>query len=81
MFVQDAEVQRLNTLVVQYCKIRKKRRQMVSINQAETAIREVMPNLPVSGEAFELIIAACAAEHGLAILFDGNGSYGPQERN
>ncbi|MER9937979.1 hypothetical protein [Mesorhizobium sp. M0088] len=76
MFTDDVAVRRLKILVQQYVETRKKRHDVISTAKAGTAIREVMPSCPLSGKAFDDLIAACAIEHGLAVLFDNPGTSG-----
>ncbi|MCF6126985.1 MULTISPECIES: hypothetical protein [Mesorhizobium] len=78
MFTDDVAVRRLKILVQQYVETRKKRHDVISTAKAGTAIREVMPSCPLSGKAFDDLIAACAIEHGLAVLFDNPGTSGTE---
>ncbi|WP_246683152.1 hypothetical protein [Mesorhizobium sp. B2-1-3A] len=78
MFTDDVAVRRLKTLVEQYVETRKKRHDVVSTAKAGAAIREVMPSCPLSGKAFDDLIAACAIEHGLGVLFDNPGTAGTE---
>ncbi|TIM29160.1 MAG: hypothetical protein E5Y61_21745 [Mesorhizobium sp.] len=70
MFADEIAARRLKTLVDHYMETRKRRHDVVSTSRAETAIRYVLPNCPVSGKALDDMIAACAVEHGLGVLFD-----------
>ncbi|MER9627098.1 MULTISPECIES: hypothetical protein [unclassified Mesorhizobium] len=70
MVVDEIAARRLNILLEQYMETRKRRHDAVSTAAAEIAIRAVMPNCPVSGKALDDMIAACAFEHGLGVLFD-----------
>ncbi|MGX7877401.1 hypothetical protein ACVDG5_036535 [Mesorhizobium sp. ORM6] len=78
MFTDDVAMRRLKNLVEQYVETRKRRHDVVSTAKAGAAIREVMPNCPLSGKAFDDLIAACAIEHGLEVLFDNQGTSGAE---
>jgi hypothetical protein len=51
--------------------VKKKRSSMVSVRQAEKAIRAGMPDCPLNGKAFDTLVAAKALAHGLAVAFEG----------
>ncbi|MER8395834.1 hypothetical protein [Mesorhizobium sp. M0213] len=70
MVVDEIAARRLKILIEQYIETRKRRHDEVSTAAAEMAITAVMPNCPVSGKALDDMIAACAFEHGLGVLFD-----------
>ena len=59
MFTDDVAVRRPKILVEQYVETRKKRHDVVSTARAGAAIR---PSCPLSGKAFDDLIAACAIE-------------------
>ncbi|MER8810890.1 hypothetical protein [Mesorhizobium australicum] len=70
MFVDEAATRRLKMLVEQYVETRRRRHDVISTSTAEAAIREVLPNCPISGKAFDELIAASAITHGLGVRFD-----------
>ncbi|MER8766644.1 hypothetical protein [Mesorhizobium sp. M0968] len=70
MFADQIARRRLKMLVEQYVETRKKRHDVISTSTAESAIREVLPNCPISGKAFDDLIAASAVAHGLGVWFD-----------
>lgn len=74
MLADDVAMRRLKILVEQYVEARKKRHDVISTAKAGMAIREVMPMCPISGKAFDDLIAVCAIEHGLGVLFDSTGT-------
>jgi hypothetical protein len=74
MLADDVTLRRLKILVEQYVETRKKRHDVISTARASMAIREVMPFCPIAGKALDDLIAACAIEHGLGVLFDNLAS-------
>ncbi|ARP68217.1 hypothetical protein A9K65_032955 (plasmid) [Mesorhizobium sp. WSM1497] len=74
MVADDIAARRLKMLVEQYVENRKRRHDFISTSTAETAIREVLPNCPISGKALDDLIAASAIAHGLGVRFDRSAS-------
>lgn len=64
----------LKMLIEQYVEVRKKRHDIVYIQQAGKAIRTVLRECPVTGRALDDMIAASAVAHGLGVAFDGQSA-------
>ena len=65
---------RLKMLIEQYVEVRKKRHDIVYIQQAGKAIKTVLRDCPVTGRALDDMIAASAVAPGLDIAFDSQSA-------